>query len=92
MDLSWMDDGACRLVPDRDRLFFAGSRVSDAARAVCNSCPVITPCLEHALSTDVEGVWAATSKAERSRIRLERNIVPFPLPLPSLSATAEMVS
>lgn len=43
------------------------------AKAICKSCPLVTPCLEYALShTDLDGVWGATTLKERSLMRRRR--------------------
>lgn len=39
------------------------------AREVCAGCPVAGPCLAYAVESEVEGIWAATSKAERRGMR-----------------------
>lgn len=70
----WRHDAACRNVePD---LFFpvgtTGMAIEQirAAKAVCDECPVIGPCLEYALSTNQDsGVWGGTSEDERRTLR-----------------------
>lgn len=52
-----------------------------AAKTVCNSCAFIAPCLEYALSSDSGGIWAATTKTERRKIRKERGL---PAPVSTL--------
>lgn len=45
-----------------------------AARELCNSCPLVSACLEYAVSTPwLDGIWAATTPRQRSRIRSQRN-------------------
>lgn len=40
------------------------------AKAVCESCPSLTPCLEFALMTNQDtGVWGGTSEDERRKLR-----------------------
>jgi WhiB family redox-sensing transcriptional regulator len=42
----------------------------EAAKAVCNHCPVRTDCLDFALATNQEcGVWGGASEEERRRLR-----------------------
>jgi WhiB family redox-sensing transcriptional regulator len=42
----------------------------DAAKDVCEACPVSRPCLEFALATNQEaGVWGATTEEERRKLR-----------------------
>ncbi|MFN8015277.1 MAG: WhiB family transcriptional regulator [Acidimicrobiia bacterium] len=48
----------------------------DAAKVVCESCPVSEPCLQFALDTNQEaGVWGGYTEEERRAIRRERSIV-----------------
>lgn len=45
----------------------------DAAKAVCEGCPVRDLCLDWALAVpDIEGIWAGTIPLERRRIRTGR--------------------
>jgi WhiB family redox-sensing transcriptional regulator len=66
-DLSWMDDAACKGM-DAD-LFFperGDIHTTNAAKAVCRSCPARTQCLNHALDNhEGIGVWGGTSASER---------------------------
>jgi WhiB family redox-sensing transcriptional regulator len=42
----------------------------DAAKTVCEACPVTEQCLEFALATNQEaGVWGATTEEERRKLR-----------------------
>jgi WhiB family redox-sensing transcriptional regulator len=60
-------------------------RVYQQAKAICAVCPLITECLEQALTTKVQtadgyeifvlGVWGGTTEKERREIRKKRNIV-----------------
>jgi WhiB family redox-sensing transcriptional regulator len=44
-----------------------------AARDLCNSCPLVVSCLEYAIQTPwLDGIWAATTPRQRSRIRSQR--------------------
>lgn len=46
-----------------------------AAKAVCNQCPLLNPCLEYAVTqTDLDGIWGATTPRERQRIRSSRRL------------------
>jgi WhiB family transcriptional regulator, redox-sensing transcriptional regulator len=77
----WRDHAACRgLDPD---LFFpvttAGASLAEieAARRVCQRCPVTTPCLRWALDLgQVSGIWGGTTEEERRALRR----VPVPRP------------
>ncbi len=72
---SWQDRAACK---GRDDLFFAadGEREAgkavreEAAKAVCDRCPVRARCLTYALSTNERsGIWGGLSEDERASIR-----------------------
>ena len=73
-DDDWRDRAACRH-SDAELFFTAGSTGSaigelEAAKAVCWSCPVLTPCLTFALETNQEaGVWGGTDEDERCALR-----------------------
>jgi WhiB family transcriptional regulator, redox-sensing transcriptional regulator len=70
----WRDHAAClRLDPD---LFFpvstSGASLTDieAARRVCQGCPVAAPCLRWALELgQVSGIWGGTTEEERRTLR-----------------------
>jgi WhiB family transcriptional regulator, redox-sensing transcriptional regulator len=70
----WRDHAACSgLDPD---LFFpvstSGASLTDieAARRVCQRCPVATACLRWALDhRQVSGVWGGTTEEERHALR-----------------------
>ena len=71
---NWRDHAACSgLDPD---LFFpvstAGASLTDieAAKRVCQRCPVTTPCLHWALDLgQVSGIWGGTTEEERRALR-----------------------
>lgn len=72
--MNWMNQGACRS-EDRE-LFFphdelrgvARTRQIDAAKTVCNRCPVIDQCRAWALGSGQRyGIWGAMSQSERER-------------------------
>lgn len=64
---SWAARAACRDHPD---LRWEGRLVTAGMRAVCGSCTVRAECLAEALADPgVGGVWAATTAAERARLR-----------------------
>jgi WhiB family redox-sensing transcriptional regulator len=70
----WRDHAACSgLDPD---LFFpvsaSGASLPDieAAKRVCQRCPVTTPCLRWALHLGhVSGIWGGTTEEERRALR-----------------------
>lgn len=67
---AWMDRAACRGLTD---IFFAPlaerpqtrHRREEAARRVCRSCPVMSPCREFARQHREYGVWGGESEEER---------------------------
>lgn len=46
----------------------------NAAKRLCKECPHALPCLEYSLQHDVEGIWGATTKNERKKLRKELNL------------------
>jgi WhiB family transcriptional regulator, redox-sensing transcriptional regulator len=71
---NWRDHAACsHQDPD---LFFpvstSGASLSDieAAKRVCQRCPVMTACLRRALDLgQVSGIWGGTTEDERRALR-----------------------
>ena len=70
----WRERAACQAATAE--LFFPVGRTGDAveqieaAKAVCQTCPVHVDCLRFALETNQEaGIWGGTSEDERVRIR-----------------------
>lgn len=74
LDTDWMADGNCRTVSPA--VFFPSDGVGvDAARRVCEGCPVREPCLEYALAHHIDhGVWGGASERERRRIARQRRL------------------
>lgn len=76
MDLwEWQYDGACREVDTAQFFHPEGERGSsrrgrvEAAKAICEQCPVIQQCREHALAVrEPYGVWGGLSEDERADI------------------------
>jgi WhiB family transcriptional regulator, redox-sensing transcriptional regulator len=73
LPMSWHDDAACRHAdPD---LFFPLSttgpalRQVEAAKRICQACPVRTPCLAWALDQNVVGIWGGLTEEERHVLR-----------------------
>lgn len=72
MDQSWRHSAACHGI-DPDVFYPADDDPADDAKAICNVCPVRTPCLEWALATrEKEGVWGGATERERRRIIRQR--------------------
>lgn len=77
----WQLSGACRgsdtvlfFHPDGER-GLARSRRQAAAKAICQTCPVLAECRRHALSVhEPYGVWGGMSEEERSRLLAETRI------------------
>ncbi|MDZ7673706.1 MAG: WhiB family transcriptional regulator [Acidimicrobiales bacterium] len=68
MTTSWSIRAACRGL---DPLIFFPPTDDEAgpAKAICDECPVVEACLEHALGTrEREGVWGGCTERERRRI------------------------
>ncbi|MBA3523371.1 MAG: WhiB family transcriptional regulator [Geodermatophilaceae bacterium] len=74
----WQLRAACRgadtilfFHPDGER-GSARARRQDAAKKICESCPVLAACRAHALSVhEPYGVWGGMSEEERSRMLAE---------------------
>ncbi len=65
---SWHAAAACNGVGAQ--LFFPGrGEAADAAKRFCDSCTVVTECLDSALEHRDHGVWAGTSGRQRRSIR-----------------------
>jgi WhiB family redox-sensing transcriptional regulator len=65
---SWKHQAAC-LDADSDTFFSVGYRITqqdEEALAICQECPVIRECLEHAIEVPERyGVWGGTTARER---------------------------
>jgi WhiB family redox-sensing transcriptional regulator len=75
-DQVWREEAACRRA-DTDWFFPSGvsGRPLDhsQALALCRTCPVVEPCLEHALSwPEYQGVWGGKREEERDVLRRRR--------------------
>lgn len=67
-------DGSQPCVGEDLRLFFPprGESAKHAvrqAKAICDRCPFLAPCLRYATDNDMAGVWGHTTAAERRAIR-----------------------
>lgn len=72
MDQTWRHNAACRGI-DPDIFYPADDDPGDEAKAICQVCPVRTPCLEWALSTrEKEGIWGGATERERRRLIRQR--------------------
>jgi WhiB family redox-sensing transcriptional regulator len=73
MTATWRKRAACRGIDVE--IFFPETEDEDvdAAKAVCETCPVREACLEHALAhREREGIWGGTTERERRRILRQR--------------------
>lgn len=70
MSAAWKSRAACHGLTE---LFFVdkGAYTTDAAKAVCRSCPVIAECLELGID-ERHGVWGGTTEPERRVLRRQR--------------------
>jgi WhiB family redox-sensing transcriptional regulator len=66
----WQRRASCRGF-GTDLWFPAAGETGEAARAVCEACPVRCPCLEHAIASSkvLQGIWAGTTKQERAQMK-----------------------
>jgi WhiB family redox-sensing transcriptional regulator len=74
MAQSWRMQGRCRGI---DPAIFYPPTEDDAsaaeAKQICSTCPVRTPCLEHALALREKfGVWGGLTERERRRALRQR--------------------
>lgn len=67
----WYEEAACASYPAE--VFFPpddGPLAANAAKAICEACPVREECLAFALETaQAEGVWGGADAGERRRLR-----------------------
>lgn len=67
-DLDWVThDARCADTDTPDTFHPAGGPVPDNLKALCDTCPLVEPCLAYALRSGVQGVWGGTSDRERRR-------------------------
>lgn len=71
--LPWMADAVCN--PKNAEVFFPTTSITyaarlEAARHMCNACPVTADCLAYALELDpVDGIWGGLTPEERASLR-----------------------
>ena len=74
MNQPWRVAAACRGLDPR--IFYPvtdDDADAEAAKSVCAVCPVLEPCLEHALGArEKDGVWGGATERERRRIIRQR--------------------
>ena len=68
----WRAEAACRGI-DSFVFYPTNEEEAQAAKAICFTCPVRKPCLEHALARrEKDGVWGGATEKERRRIIRQR--------------------
>lgn len=73
----WRTQAACR-TQDPDLFFPAGTTghwltQTEAAKAVCRTCPVMNTCLNWAMNQgQQDGIWGGTTKKERENLRRQQ--------------------
>ena len=72
MNATWRQRASCQGI-DPGIFYPASDEDAEEAKAICATCPVRQPCLEHALaSREREGVWGGLTERERRRIVRQR--------------------
>jgi len=73
MTADWQAEAACRGYDPN--IWFPGQGGDvKLPKSICAACPVIDPCLEHALLNEVCGVWGGVTERGRRVIRQRRGI------------------
>jgi WhiB family transcriptional regulator, redox-sensing transcriptional regulator len=74
--LAWKSHGNCATGNYPTRTFFPsrGDRAMlEAAKAICEGCPVQAACLNYALKTDSQGIWGGLTELERQQLKGRRS-------------------
>lgn len=71
---AWHADAACQSA-DPDAFFLGKGKSADPARAICDTCPVQSECLDWAMKVEADwanthryGIWGGLSPNERARL------------------------
>jgi WhiB family redox-sensing transcriptional regulator len=74
MAQSWRMQGRCRGIdPGVFYPLVEDDSAAAEAKQICSTCPVRTPCLEHALALREKfGVWGGLTERERRRVLRQR--------------------
>lgn len=68
MNEKWAGNAACRGL-DPAVFYPVTEDEAEIAKAICADCPVVEPCLEHAITNrEKNGVWGGATERERLRI------------------------
>lgn len=66
---AWFDDAACRGSGPAP-FFPEQGQPSTKARAACDRCPIVEPCLAYAIADPtLQGIWGGTNEYQRDEIR-----------------------
>jgi WhiB family transcriptional regulator, redox-sensing transcriptional regulator len=69
---NWRDRAAC-LGTDTELYFPVSTAGAEQAKMLCQQCPVITQCLDWALTTGQhDGIWGGRTEDERRTLRRAR--------------------
>lgn len=68
-DLLWVTPEALCAQTDPEAFFPEKGDSTQRAKRMCRGCPLISACLDYALTHPVYGVWGGTSQIDRSRLR-----------------------
>jgi WhiB family redox-sensing transcriptional regulator len=72
MNAAWRQHAACQGL-DPGIFHPPSDEDAEAAKSICEQCPVRQPCLEHALvAREREGVWGGLTERERRRVIRQR--------------------
>jgi len=74
IDFSWRSEASCINYDVNDFYPERGKPVASHIREACESCPVKTQCLNHALLYEKHGFWGGTTEQMRRTIRRKSGI------------------
>lgn len=67
----WMADALCAQT-DSELWFPELGSSANAAKRICQQCPVLEQCLTFALEHHERGIWGGTSEKQRQKLRAQR--------------------
>ena len=68
----WTPEAECKDIAEPEVFFETDIRSNRTVlKKICDTCPVLTECLNYALTHDEHGWWGGTSRAERRRLQAE---------------------
>ena len=76
MKNEWMDQAAC--LGEDLNMFFPDTpnNHARAAKAICETCPVVDECLQWALDNNEQGVWGGLTDNQRKNLRRKLGMKP----------------